>query len=1226
MKLRRLIALAGALTLAVQLGLPAAAAGDSAESDYPSYYTEHTIRALEQGDDLSDPYMHQDELFTTNMVHNNPALEPYTSNYNNSEFLAQRNFDGHVFFLYDCAQYALLWDKFDEDHNATGEDKVFPEGSEARAWVEAKRAELHEKYDAAKAAGEKIYFMMDMIVLPAHLKEMYPEILTGGKIDIEKPETQAVMDYMFEEMFTEFPEIDGIYVRYGETYTGERYGAPYHTGNNPILNGTQTHLALIGYLGDKLYGDEMVDDKPRDVVYRTWGFGGFQNNPSEYLAVSEEIAPNDHLYFCIKHSTGDFHRNVAFNQTIGIGQHQQIVEVQAAREYEGKGAYPNYIIDGVINGFEEYEWLVTDESQNTCLRDVINTAEHPQVKGIWTWSRGGGWNGPYINGVNGIVGDTTSDNREVVIEDGSEMWDDLNTYVVTQWAKDTSKTDKYYVKEYAKTYLGMDEQDAEDFYRLCILSARAVLLGRATDNPDLKSSINTWWTRDQNIAPGTLNSNIQNAVNKGLQEEMLAEKAECVQLWEEMIDIAEGFRTDATLIDSPVKVKDYIITTCKYGYYFFALTEQMHIAGVAQKMGDKTGVYDVQAITDAVAAYDRLWEEWEQLYETAPGCPSLFAKENKSLSLVGYGGNTGLDGFMDAYRESLTLDPSMQVSVGDEADLPIHYSYGNDPANFLYESSDSDVAYVNDSGKLVGVSAGQCRITVTSRFSGLSAAVMVDVVDGPLASESYETLEENTFDTAESVNGFTSATPQWQDGTAVLSGAGASGNRQDFILPLQESYTGSLRFSVDLKISAVENDHFALRDSSGKTLMQLDFRPGTPVFGLNYGSDGTPQVGTGEYQLNTWYHMEVTLDLGAQQFDVVITEDGTGRTFAAYAQPFRETAADFSDIRFGARGAGSLTMDNLKVETQVAPVVFSEDFSADTSDQWTGNGTVTWNEDEQTLSVTGTASPDERNLLLPANYTGKITVSWRMKVDRTDARAFVRLDDVSGNHLAQVEFRGGNNGNDKIIVDNSELVDVTTAAYEADTWYPVELVIDTDAKSYTVTIGEDSQTFTHFKSGSNTGVGRIDIGTRAGGNGHAVLTVDDFCIRAEESYICTAADVAASITSLSAPEVGADTLTLPQVPSGFQVSIASTDPSGIIDETGAIHAPDVDTTVNVILTVTNTLHSEDTAQTAALPVLVPAAEPQPVPYTVTYALTNLTAEGAPAQVEEGQPLNVTLTA
>ncbi|MEQ2457444.1 glycosyl hydrolase 115 family protein, partial [Flavonifractor hominis] len=43
-------------------------------------------------------------------------------------------------------------------------------------------------------------------------------------------------------------------------------------------------------------------------------------------------------------------------------------------------------------------------------------------------------------------------------------------------------------------------------------------------------------------------------------------------------------------------------------------------------------------------------------------------------------------------------------------------------------------------------------------------------------------------------------------------------------------------------------------------------------------------------------------------------------------------------------------------------------------------------------------------------------------------------------------------------------------------------------------------------------------------------------------------------------------------------------------------------------------------------VYVTSTQPEPETYAVTYTLTNLTAEGAPAQVEEGQPLNVTLTA
>ena len=72
-----------------------------------------------------------------------------------------------------------------------------------------------------------------------------------------------------------------------------------------------------------------------------------------------------------------------FNRQVGIGKHAQIVEIECQREYEGKGAFPNYIMDGVIDGFVE-------NSPRVGLNHII--ANSSNVKGIWTWSRGGGLN------------------------------------------------------------------------------------------------------------------------------------------------------------------------------------------------------------------------------------------------------------------------------------------------------------------------------------------------------------------------------------------------------------------------------------------------------------------------------------------------------------------------------------------------------------------------------------------------------------------------------------------------------------------------------------------------------------------------------------------------------------------------------------------------------------------------------------------------------------------
>ena len=65
--------------------------------------------------------------------------------------------------------------------------------------------------------------------------------------------------------------------------------------------------------------------------------------------------------FAVKHTHGDFLRTFKFNQTIAIGKHKQVVEVQCQREYEGKQAHPNYIAKGVIDGFEEYDYLMKPE-------------------------------------------------------------------------------------------------------------------------------------------------------------------------------------------------------------------------------------------------------------------------------------------------------------------------------------------------------------------------------------------------------------------------------------------------------------------------------------------------------------------------------------------------------------------------------------------------------------------------------------------------------------------------------------------------------------------------------------------------------------------------------------------------------------------------------------------------------------------------------------------------
>lgn len=556
--------------------------------------------------------MNRTTLFVHDMVHDNPGLVKYQSEYNNPRFLKERGYDGKTFDLFNCAQYGLLWDGLSQKY---GRAQIFPKGSKEREWVLYRRAELIKLYQEVVDAGLAVSFMMDIIVLPIALTKVYPEVLNAdGKIDIALPITRAIIEELFEEMFSVFPQISGIYIRYGETYTGEKYGEPYHTGNNPILNGEEYHLALINIL------QEIVCNKhKREIYYRTWGFGDFQYNKETYLRISDNIPVNERFYFCIKHTSGDFHRCSIFNQSLNVGKHNQIVEVQAAREYEGKGAFPNYIADGVINGFEEFSWVMPNENPR-CLKDIFSQ-ENSKIKGVWTWSRGGGWDGPYINGRNGR-------NGEVVVKDGSELWCDLNAYVISHWAKDTTKTEKEYVLQYAKDILNMSQKDSEIFYEICKLSSKAVLLGRANNNPNFDWSV--WWTRDQNIHPAIFHHNVKVAMEWDGGEELLAEKRQSVGLWERMIDLSNTLQSG--------RETEFIQVTCKYGYYLFSLFETMY----------KANIFALQNkdVKDVLDRYETLWREWEQLRETNSCCPTLYVKEDKNQELIGYDGNRGFDSVM----------------------------------------------------------------------------------------------------------------------------------------------------------------------------------------------------------------------------------------------------------------------------------------------------------------------------------------------------------------------------------------------------------------------------------------------------------------------------------------------------------------------------------------------------------------------------------------------------
>ncbi len=816
----------------------------------------------------------------TDMVHDNPGGTPYITEYDNVEFLAERGLTGKVFFLSESAHLAIDWQDYDKN--------VFPEGSAGYNWVQTKKAEYTAKYKEAKEAGLKVYFMMDFVSLPNSMKTLYgDQILTNDKIDINKPKTKEIMAEMMKEIFAEFPDVDGIYPRYGESYVG--YYSSYHFGNNPIgVSGTKAndHATLL-----KFFREEVCVKLDKEIVYRTWsteiGANSFTTSPELYLEITDQVEPHENLYIAIKHTSGDFWRNYIFNQTLGIGKHQQIVEIQCAREYEGKGAHPNYIAGGVINGFPEYEWQMSDD-KNKCLRDVVNK-EDSNIVGIWTWSRGGGWGGPYVNGEEGTP-------------DGSELWCDLNAYVLHEWAKDTSQNDEDLVIQYAKEVLGMSDKDAESFLQIALKSSDAVLYGKGTNSAPM---LEVNWMRDSGINESLFNNCVNTMFNNKEADgsyTKLNERRLSVSLWNEITELAAS-------LDDSLSCKEFIEVSCQYGRNLYSITERLYTVAILKKEVGTTGVLKLDEINAAVAEYDTLWAEWEALYEDYDCCATLYDR-------------SGFDNIMADYRYKLSSTPAIKLNIGESSSIGISVSpYNMSDLEFI--SSDEAVASVSASGTVTAISDGIARIEAYTADGVLSTATMVYVgTDGGVIKDVIHENDFEDYTADEKLDWDMNVTTDKQyltvteNGTKALTviSSGVGGGTSCYHTQEFTPTTGKINVQFDMSVKNKNSGYFFLCGSDGKIITQVDFR-GDGIY-VDVGGSVT-KISDLPYNANEWYHISLEINTDEKTF-VVSVNNTDARSFS-----FRETATDLGLYKVGLNrnAANNVYYDNIEIYTLSNPKV-----------------------------------------------------------------------------------------------------------------------------------------------------------------------------------------------------------------------------------------------------------------------------------------------------------------
>jgi hypothetical protein len=531
--------------------------------------------------------------YVIDMVLDNPGEAATISRFNDPAFLRDAGFKGKGFSLFDSGTLAVNWDSINPE--------ILPVGSPDRAWVEAKAASITARYQAMKDAGLQVYCMSDLVLLPKRLVSLYGLSSTFG--NVQNANTEYFLRAQLRLMFEQFPALDGVIVRIGETYLQD---APYHQGK--IDNPTNASLTIIPLMN--ILRDEVCVKLNKKVFFRTWY--SFDVNATTFSAVSDAVAPHANLIWSIKHCEGDFHRGNNFSKVLGLGRHPFIVEVQAAREYEGKGAYPNYISNGVIEGFEEHLTRL-DPRAIRGIRELYQRS--PLMSGVWTWSRGGGWEGPYIQ---------------------DELWCELNAWVMAQWALNPGASEATLFDRFATERLGLPAGQLADFRRLALLSAEAVL--RWKRGVDI--GLDPWWTRDQYFTFPTLPS------GSAAVQSVLDSQDEAVSRYEEIVDIA------ARLTPSDSDRSKTIRSSSEYGLILARLLRAVVNLTAIGSAGDPW------LIKYWTTQYDAAFADYAGLAARYPGSVATFYVEPARRTSAGENPTTALPRFRTAVS-GLPANPAL---------------------------------------------------------------------------------------------------------------------------------------------------------------------------------------------------------------------------------------------------------------------------------------------------------------------------------------------------------------------------------------------------------------------------------------------------------------------------------------------------------------------------------------------------------------------------------------
>ncbi|MFI4859223.1 MAG: hypothetical protein ACIAXF_00940 [Phycisphaerales bacterium JB063] len=497
----------------------------------------------------------------------NPGEPSTTSRYNDPSALQAMGYNGLVLYattaLSGVSQLNDITDR------------------ELRGWVQKATDQAQRDIANAREAGLDTYLFYDVLALTTDTVERNPEAYcctTGGHRVLCPASDPALAQSMeaLDAMLRTFPEAAGIVLRFGDT---DARRLPHLVGNDIY----SPHCASCSQLGradrvvrviERAY-DTVVARRNKRLIARAWNVrpGGFHDSADLAQRIAARLpgdASDDRLVLSFKFSHSDFWRYQRWNPSSLVCDGRPIIyELQCQREYEGKGAVPNWQVplwrDGLVEVDEVEHMPAVDEvdqaveSKLPRVAGLAGAKELVNFAGVMAWVRGGGWGGPFIS---------------------DETWIDANAYAAPRLAEDPSAPLETLALDWVRDRLGLDEHLAPHVAQVLLHSAdaarRAFYMG-----PYAMTKGSPWHPAADWLSDDLLDADACWRMIQRIKPELLGDAVEekhraAAQIAKDRNDLQRL----AAELDTPNKTLDRLINTLTYTLSLYETLRDL-VAGLA---------------------------------------------------------------------------------------------------------------------------------------------------------------------------------------------------------------------------------------------------------------------------------------------------------------------------------------------------------------------------------------------------------------------------------------------------------------------------------------------------------------------------------------------------------------------------------------------------------------------------------------------------------------------